>query len=193
MLFCLFWIVLAFKIYRHLSFWLSIVYECVVMIINSCVLLNLQRETSLCASRSASSLFTQYTWKYTTSQRTSCYYKVRLLFPRFSVGCYFISYFSSFDVFICTQCVKPFAQPLLLSYLCVCRNEATSRDDFIFYSKRLMRILIEHALSHLPFKVSAKRLFSSAPAVSLTEQTSFSYMQGDVSQVSIFLLSRRNM
>ncbi|CAH3161870.1 unnamed protein product [Porites lobata] len=34
----------------------------------------------------------------------------------------------------------------------IIRNEATSRDDFIFYSKRLMRILIEHALSHLPFK-----------------------------------------
>ena len=38
--------------------------------------------------------------------------------------------------------------------LFVFRNEEASRDDFIFYSKRLMRILIEHALSLLPFKVS---------------------------------------
>jgi len=29
-----------------------------------------------------------------------------------------------------------------------------SRDEFIFYSKRLMRLLIEFALSMLPFKVS---------------------------------------
>ena len=36
----------------------------------------------------------------------------------------------------------------------VVRNEDASRDDFVFYSKRLMRILIEHALSLLPFKVS---------------------------------------
>ncbi|XP_031553202.1 uridine-cytidine kinase-like 1 isoform X2 [Actinia tenebrosa] len=34
----------------------------------------------------------------------------------------------------------------------IIRDEMTSRDDFIFYSKRLMRILIEHALSLLPFK-----------------------------------------
>ncbi|KAL9980499.1 hypothetical protein ACROYT_G009099 [Oculina patagonica] len=34
----------------------------------------------------------------------------------------------------------------------IIRNEQASRDDFIFYSKRLMRILIEHALSLLPFK-----------------------------------------
>ncbi|KAK2553686.1 Uridine-cytidine kinase-like 1 [Acropora cervicornis] len=33
----------------------------------------------------------------------------------------------------------------------IIRNEEASRDDFIFYSKRLMRILIEHALSLLPF------------------------------------------
>lgn len=34
------------------------------------------------------------------------------------------------------------------------RNRDTSRDEFIFYSKRLMRILIEFTLSLLPFKVS---------------------------------------
>ena len=39
-------------------------------------------------------------------------------------------------------------------FLVLFRNEKTSRDDFIFYSKRLVRILIEHALSLLPFKVS---------------------------------------
>ncbi|KAG8122922.1 putative Uridine-cytidine kinase protein [Naja naja] len=31
-------------------------------------------------------------------------------------------------------------------------NKDTSRDEFIFYSKRLMRLLIEHALSFLPLK-----------------------------------------
>jgi uridine kinase len=32
------------------------------------------------------------------------------------------------------------------------RSEDTPRDEFIFYSKRLIRLLIEHALSLLPFK-----------------------------------------
>jgi uridine kinase len=32
------------------------------------------------------------------------------------------------------------------------RNRETPRDEFIFYSNRLMRILIEHALSLLPFE-----------------------------------------
>lgn len=32
------------------------------------------------------------------------------------------------------------------------RDRQTSRDEFIFYSKRLMRLLIEYALSLLPFK-----------------------------------------
>lgn len=35
------------------------------------------------------------------------------------------------------------------------RDKETSRDEFIFYSKRLMRLLIEHALSFLPFQVGA--------------------------------------
>lgn len=35
----------------------------------------------------------------------------------------------------------------------VLRNKETSRDEFIFYSKRLMRLLIEHALTFLPSKV----------------------------------------
>ncbi|XP_048453024.1 uridine-cytidine kinase-like 1 [Rhincodon typus] len=34
----------------------------------------------------------------------------------------------------------------------IIRNKETSRDEFIFYSKRLMRLLIEHALSFLPLK-----------------------------------------
>lgn len=38
-------------------------------------------------------------------------------------------------------------------FLFVFRNKDTSRDEFIFYSKRLMRLLIEHALSFLPSKV----------------------------------------
>ncbi|TRY98145.1 hypothetical protein DNTS_028493 [Danionella cerebrum] len=35
----------------------------------------------------------------------------------------------------------------------IIRNKETSRDEFIFYSKRLMRLLIEHALSFLPLKL----------------------------------------
>lgn len=46
---------------------------------------------------------------------------------------------------------------ILVSSLCFfsfpSRNKETSRDEFIFYSKRLMRLLIEHALSFLPFQV----------------------------------------
>ncbi|XP_074847681.1 uridine-cytidine kinase-like 1 isoform X2 [Carettochelys insculpta] len=34
----------------------------------------------------------------------------------------------------------------------IIRNKDTSRDEFIFYSKRLMRLLIEHALSFLPLQ-----------------------------------------
>jgi uracil phosphoribosyltransferase len=35
----------------------------------------------------------------------------------------------------------------------IIRNRETTRDDFIFYSNRLMRLLIEYALSLLPFDV----------------------------------------
>jgi len=35
----------------------------------------------------------------------------------------------------------------------LCRDKETSRDEFIFYSKRLMRLLIEHALTFLPSQV----------------------------------------
>ncbi|CAL8316012.1 unnamed protein product [Lota lota] len=34
----------------------------------------------------------------------------------------------------------------------IIRNRETNRNEFIFYSKRLMRLLIEHALSFLPLK-----------------------------------------
>lgn len=34
------------------------------------------------------------------------------------------------------------------------RNKDTPRDEFIFYSKRLIRLVIEYALSLLPFKVT---------------------------------------
>lgn len=34
----------------------------------------------------------------------------------------------------------------------VIRNKETTRDEFIFYSNRLMRLLIEYALSLLPFE-----------------------------------------
>jgi len=33
------------------------------------------------------------------------------------------------------------------------RNKETYRDEFIFYSKRLIRLVIEYALSLLPFEV----------------------------------------
>ena len=33
------------------------------------------------------------------------------------------------------------------------RNQETTRDEFIFYSKRLMRLLIEHSLTFLPSQV----------------------------------------
>lgn len=36
----------------------------------------------------------------------------------------------------------------------ILRNRETNMDDFIFYSNRLMRILIEYALALLPFDVS---------------------------------------
>ena len=40
----------------------------------------------------------------------------------------------------------------------IIRSRDTSRDEFIFYSNRLMRLLIEFALSLLPFEVN---LYSS--------------------------------
>ena len=58
---------------------------------------------------------------------------------------------SKFKLIDCLDCSQNNAR--LSTFLSVFRNEEASRDDFIFYSKRLMRILIEHALSHLPFNV----------------------------------------
>ena len=43
------------------------------------------------------------------------------------------------------------------------RNKLTGRDEFIFYSKRLMRILIEHALSLLPFEVISRQFSMENP------------------------------
>lgn len=42
--------------------------------------------------------------------------------------------------------------PQVLGMHTIIRNKETSRDEFIFYSKRLMRLLIEHALCFLPLK-----------------------------------------
>lgn len=42
---------------------------------------------------------------------------------------------------------------ILLFSTITSRNKETSRDEFIFYSKRLMRLLIERALSFLPSQV----------------------------------------
>ena len=41
------------------------------------------------------------------------------------------------------------------------RNRETGRDEFIFYAKRLMRVLIEYALSLLPFEVMIVWRFTS--------------------------------
>ena len=38
------------------------------------------------------------------------------------------------------------------SFFFSCRSKETDRDDFIFYSKRLMRLLIEDVMSMLPFQ-----------------------------------------
>lgn len=51
------------------------------------------------------------------------------------------------------------------------RNKETNRDEFIFYSKRLMRLLIEHALSFLPLEVS----FCSKPLTLHGKQGSFTH------------------
>ena len=40
----------------------------------------------------------------------------------------------------------------------IIRNKETNRDEFIFYSNRLMRLLIEYALSLLPFDVYLSRM-----------------------------------
>ncbi|XP_022258382.1 uridine-cytidine kinase-like 1 [Limulus polyphemus] len=42
--------------------------------------------------------------------------------------------------------------PQILGMHTFIRNKETSRDEFIFYSKRLMRLLIEYALSILPYQ-----------------------------------------
>ncbi|XP_024146446.1 uridine-cytidine kinase-like 1 isoform X2 [Oryzias melastigma] len=44
------------------------------------------------------------------------------------------------------------ASPQVRGMHTIIRNKETNRDEFIFYSKRLMRLLIEHALSFLPLK-----------------------------------------
>lgn len=41
--------------------------------------------------------------------------------------------------------------PQLLGLHTIIRNKETSREDFIFYSNRLNRLLIEEALNHLPY------------------------------------------
>uniref|UniRef100_A0A673K0Y5 Uridine-cytidine kinase n=1 Tax=Sinocyclocheilus rhinocerous TaxID=307959 RepID=A0A673K0Y5_9TELE len=43
----------------------------------------------------------------------------------------------------------------------IIRNKETSRDEFIFYSKRLMRLLIERALSFLPSQLTGEEIEDS--------------------------------
>lgn len=51
--------------------------------------------------------------------------------------------------------------PQIIGMHTIIRNKDTTRDEFIFYSKRLMRLLIEYALSFLPFKVRRTILSNS--------------------------------
>ena len=56
----------------------------------------------------------------------------------------------------------------------IIRDKTVTRDEFIFYSKRLMRQLIEFTLSHFPMKVSAvsfKMFFNSNVTFSSQEVT----------------------
>lgn len=41
---------------------------------------------------------------------------------------------------------------ILNNFLFKFRNKETPRDEFIFYSNRLMRLLVEYALSQLPYE-----------------------------------------
>uniref|UniRef100_A0AAR2LN97 Uridine-cytidine kinase n=1 Tax=Pygocentrus nattereri TaxID=42514 RepID=A0AAR2LN97_PYGNA len=49
----------------------------------------------------------------------------------------------------------------------IIRNKDTSRDEFIFYSKRLMRLLIERALSFLPSQVRKREREKQITGVSI--------------------------
>lgn len=77
------------------------------------------------------------------------------------------------------------ANPDLMTFIqiiysfCSFRNTSTPRNEFIFYSKRLMRMLFEFAMSLLPFKVSLFDKYAwdgytiSINQSSATEQVSF--------------------
>ena len=45
--------------------------------------------------------------------------------------------------------------PQLIALHTIIRDRSTSRDDFVFYSNRIIRLLIEEALSLLPFDIVA--------------------------------------
>ena len=47
------------------------------------------------------------------------------------------------------------------------RDRETDRDEFVFYSKRLMRLLMEYSLSLLPFNVRPFKSRSSLEETSL--------------------------
>lgn len=64
------------------------------------------------------------------------------------------------------------------------RNKDTPRDEFIFYSKRLIRLVIEYALSLLPFKVSWCTSFKVMDAVGKFVDTVAQCMR----ETGIFLL-----
>jgi hypothetical protein len=68
------------------------------------------------------------------------------------------------------------------------RDHRTKRDDFVFYSKRLMRIVIEYALSFLPFEVKHfSFIFGKNAARSIMECT-FLLFSSSTSQFLFILL-----
>ena len=64
------------------------------------------------------------------------------------------SYHASFARNYTNLTVLPMT-PQLIALHTIIRDRATSRDDFVFYSNRIIRLLIEEALSLLPFDIVA--------------------------------------
>jgi len=57
----------------------------------------------------------------------------------------------------------------------IIRNKNTDRDDFIFYSDRLIRLLIEHAVNYLPY---GEKIITTPTGLSYTGYQLFSKVSG---------------
>ena len=57
------------------------------------------------------------------------------------------------------------------------RNKDTPRDEFIFYSRRLIRLTIEFALSLLPFKVHASSIIKDFKQINIVNKIKSSCLQ----------------